>query len=562
MCSPDETADTSAATHTDDLDPDDGPPHRQAPEGKCPPARPARTIAFLAVAVTVAVWVHFHTPNFHDRDDFYHFRHAALYATHGIGMLDFPWLTCSVIRVHAADLWYGFHLLLLPFTLAVDDVVGMKLAGAFLLGALLALLYLAMRRGHVALPALWPFLLLFSGPLVLWRMAMLRPQALSTGLLPLLLVFAAGGSVAGVLLVSLAISSLHLTMSLYALATLMVVVPVRRVVERRWDWRTLAAGLVGILLGWILRPNPLGAAKLLYIQTVVWAEAKRNAILLDFGRETAPISWGMLFTDLTPLLLLWLAAIGLFVVALRRRRLPPPGRHLTLLWSSFILSVLSFQGMVGLATRFVDLWAGFGVLFIAGSATRWVAKESRDAEPFLGHKARRIAVGLGACLIGGTMLATGVRDARASHLGRQPGRLRAVAGWLKEHSRPGDVVFHVRWWDFPELFFWNQQNRYISGMDPIFQYSYDPALYWKVYLLEARLADRVTCATPDPDKAVMEDTYAVLRGDFHASYIYVETSEFPGLAAWMRSDPRFILRFEEDDQAVFEPREPPEPLPN
>ena len=49
---------------------------------------------------------------------------------------------------------------------------------------------------------------------------------------------------------------------------------------------------------------------------------------------------------------------------------------------------------------------------------------------------------------------------------------------MKTHAAPGEIIIHADWDDMPSLFYWDDQNRYIMGLDPTFTYSADPARYW------------------------------------------------------------------------------------
>ena len=59
-------------------------------------------------------------------------------------------------------------------------------------------------------------------------------------------------------------------------------------------------------------------------------------------------------------------------------------------------------------------------------------------------------------------------------------RLRRYAGgasWLVQHTAPGAIVFTPNWDDFPLLFFHDQHNRYVVGLDPSYLAQRDASLY-------------------------------------------------------------------------------------
>jgi len=126
-----------------------------------------------------------------------------------------------------------------------------------------------------------------------------------------------------------------------------------------------------------------------------------------------------------------------------------------------------------------------------------------------------------------------------SHSALPPDRLRSAGLWLREHSQPGDVVFNLRWAHFSSLFFWNQQNYYVAGLDPIFQYAYDPRLYWKFHHLAANESIQSTCGAPVCAREELEGTYEVLVNDFKAKYVVVGQQSHPALYHFFEGDPRF-----------------------
>ncbi|HEY7410136.1 MAG TPA: hypothetical protein VII13_05315, partial [Vicinamibacteria bacterium] len=71
--------------------------------------------SLLAIALGSTV-LHSLSVNFPDPDSFYHLRHAWVYATRGLAHGSFPWLEFSLVGRTGADLWYGFHVLLVPLT--------------------------------------------------------------------------------------------------------------------------------------------------------------------------------------------------------------------------------------------------------------------------------------------------------------------------------------------------------------------------------------------------------------------------------------------------------------
>jgi hypothetical protein len=528
-------------------------------------ARPAAIVGFLlfAIAATaVAAYLHLGLPNIPDRDALYHLRHAAIYADEGILANEFPWTAYSVVSTFASDIWYGFHLLLIPFTWAGDPIRGVKLAGVFDLLALLVLLFFAVRWYGGRLPFLWPFLLLAFAPFQLYRLLMTRPHVISMGLAAVLVSCAVAGSVLGVGLLSLAITFIHLGFFWIIPLVIGAVAFTKWQTEGTWDWRTAAAGALGGALGWLLRPNPVGAAKLVYVQIIQLAVAKEKGLPLLFGGDLLPGVEalqrypGELVLNVLPAGVLWLGTAVVFLAALCHQANLPPRRR-TLLWSSLLLSTLSLVIAVQFSVRAVDLWSVFGVLFISGVFS-FIARPRAAAETHYSTP-RQLSILVGVGLLVMAFMAWRAADEYADRMrpmGYPPYRLRPAAQWLHDHAPPGDIVFNAHWDLFPELFFWNPRNRYVGGMDPIFQYAYDPERYWKAHHIYLGRAASHTAGTPALTKAQAEETYTVLRRDFAASYLLLEKKRLRRLYAYAEADPRFVLTYEDETVAIFrlEPR--------
>jgi len=514
-------------------------------------------VAFAAVAVAAASYLVLSLPGVPDRDALYHCRHARLYVEQGPFLREFPWTTYSVVRTYASDIWYGFHLLLAPFTFARDPVRGVKLAGAFDLAALLVLFYVAMRLAGTRVAFLWPYVVLGFSPFLLYRLLMTRPHIISMSLAALLLSCAVGGSLWGIGLTSFAITFVHLGLFWVIPLVVGVVVVVKRLGEEPWAWREAVVALAGGTAGWLLRPNPVGAAKLVYVQIVQLALAKQKGVALLFGGDLLrgldsmkiyPEDFARLFG---PGLVLWAGAVALLMAALLREVEFKP-RERALLWSSVTLSAIALVMMMAFSIRAVDLWAVFSVIFAAGVFTFVLHPRERPRLAFVGRRQAWIITALGAALVAG-MFWSGLRE-HETEMPRHtypPDRFKAAAAWVEAHSTPGEIAFHGHWDLFPDLFFWNAENRYIGGMDPIFQYAYDTELYWKAHHLWRGSSGNTTCGTPVCAPGLGEDTFTVLRRDFDASFLVLEKRRHAALYRYALGDPRFEVGFEDKDVVVF-----------
>lgn len=517
----------------------------------------ARYAAFALIAIATAAYLHVSLAGIPDRDSLYHFRHGALYAENGPFCAEFPWATCSVISTLKADIWYGFHLLLAPFSRSADPVRGVTIAGIFCLASLLVLLYVAARIARTRLPFLWPFVVLAFTPFSLYRLLMMRPHVITMGLTAVLLASAVSGSLAGVAVTSFAVCFLHLGFFWIIPVVVGVVVVVRRITEQSWAWREVGIALAGGLVGWLLRPHPIGAAKLAYIQIIQLVLEKQRGVQLLFGSDLmrgldAMRQWSSDFAlHFGPGMVLFAAAALIVLVSSASgARLRP--RQWTLLWSALVLSALELVVMMQFSLRAVDLWIVFAGMLLAATFT-FLVRPGAVGETGFGRPGPLAALAAVGVLIIGVMAArAGLEHSGKMQTATYPAdRFRGAAEWVAGDSSPGEIVFHAHWDVFPDLFFWNTKNRYIGGMDPIFQYAFDPGLYWKAHHLYTGRFSSYTCGTAHCSPLVGEDTFTVLRRDFNASYLLLEERRHAALFAYASQDERFTLGFDRDGIAVF-----------
>jgi hypothetical protein len=519
--------------------------------------RIVRFVAFAAVATATAAYLHLRLSGIPDRDALYHFRHGSLYAQHGPFYAEFPWTTYSAISTLKADIWYGFHLLLAPFALFDDSIQGVKLAGVFCLSSLLILLYGAMRMTRMRLPFLWPFVIVAFTPFSLYRLLMTRPHVVTMGLTAMLLACAVSGSLAGIVLMSFAICFVHLGFFWIIPVVLGPLVLVRRATEESWAWRETGAALIGGLAGWLLRPHPIGAAKLAYVQIVELALEKQKGLELLFGSDLrrgldAMQQLGSEFVlHFGPGIAMFAAAALIVIMASASGAKLRP-RQWTLLWSVLALSAVELAVMMQFSIRAVDLWIVFAGMLLAATCTFLLHPRAAAETGFGGPRSLAAAIIAGLLLIGFMATRVGLEHSGKMQTATYSAdRLKGAAEWLADESTPGEIVFHSHWDLFPDLFFWNTKNRYIGGMDPIFQYSFDRDLYWKAHHLYTGRFASYTCGTPHCAPQVGEGTFEVLRHDFRASYLVLEKRRHAALFAYASRDGRFTLGYDNGDIAVF-----------
>jgi hypothetical protein len=492
---------------------------------------------FLFAALAVSVYLHFNSSKFPDPDIFYHFRHAAIYAGGGLFSGEFPWVPYSVIGKFSSDIWYGFHVLLIPFAWAGDPILGMRLAGIFVTAVCIFFVYLACVRLDIKPALLWPFVLLFSSAFLLHRLTMLRPHVLSLGLNVLLLALIAAGNIRGVFIAAFASAWIHLSLFFVPVILLGVFVGTKLLTEKSLAWRESLALAGGLVAGWLLRPNPLSAAKIAYVQVFQLTFEKLGGAPLEFGSELRPLAIAI-YSNYLAFIVLWASSLLLLLWKSFRGRTQLPAAQRTVLRASSMLSALFFLLAVLFARRAFDFCSSFGMVLIALVFTRFL------------FQVNWLRIGLLGLCIFLALYGISLRN-RVLAVGWDADRLAGAAKWIEANSKPGDIVFNVRWEYFPELFFWNTKNYYTGGMDPIFQYVYEPELY-RAGLSFAAPRRSFLCVTGNCPEGTASDPYPILKERFKARYVFLLKQADANVYFYLLSDKRFLLKIEDHISAVFE----------
>lgn len=436
------------------------------------PGAADRALTWAAVLVVTAWlgWVQMSFAGLYDLDSYFHVRAAEQLAAHGVDKT-FPQATQSTWRDAYADKDFLFHALLIPFVAGGELVAGGKWFVILLELLVFASFAAALRSFDLRFGALWVLLLAATSPYYLTRLASVRPHIFGLALV----------TVEIALLFRDRWKPLFVVAVLHVLAhssfVLLPALLLARIVQcaltgQSQPLRSAAAIALGLVAGTLVNPyfpNNLSVAhdQIVGVASNVWfedASIPREA----FGSELGPMTWQSFlaqFPGWTP------AVAGLLLVL---------AVHGVRGWSPVELYlVLVAGGMLLVASRsrrFLDVFVVAALLFAAALWTRLAAGRS------LGDLARTrpatalpCMVVLLALLAYGSWRASGVRDGfRRQAMGDVFAP--AVAA-LDQLAAPEDVVYHASWMDFAVLYAFRPDGRYIAGLDPIFLYQHDPALF-------------------------------------------------------------------------------------
>ncbi len=434
------------------------------------------------------LWIQFAGPALVGNDAYYHITWSRILRASLPRLPAFIWLPLTVLRERSfVDQHFLFHVLLMPFTFG-DLRLGVKLAAPLFSALAVTTIFWLLVAYRVRYRWLWLLPLVAGSMDFLCRMSMTRAPSLSLVLL---------GVGVFLFLVRKFVSLVLLTFVfvwLYNLFPLMVVFAVAYAVtvwlsEGRVDLAAFYATCAGAALGLAINPY-FPKDFLLIFNHAHMLLAEKTAI--NVGGEWYPLDTWELVTGNAALLGLCFAALLAFDWRTRLRDRRP--LFFLLLAGGLLLMSLRWQ-------RFFEYWPPFAVLFAAftfhgerESDERAEQGAPRSAEQDAGRGTEQDAAGprfprlvparagIAALLILlGVAAVVNVRGARAEIRDtRDPLAMRGAAEWLAAHTPAGSLVFNTDWVAFPELFYYDQRNVYVTGLDPRYLLDSQPEL-WKVY---------------------------------------------------------------------------------
>ena len=496
---------------------------------------------FLFFAIILAA-IQFSFSGLLDTDPYYHIQHAALY-NQGLSAETFPWVQLTPYAKNYSDLWYGFHQLLR--ILPSDNLIFSGKLFVVCIGALVfTVFYLLLTRLKIPKPFFWTAALVGLCPYFLYRLLSLRPHLFDVLFLLACLLF----------LMEKRRWLLGILMAIFVwfheLAPLLLVVVVlwsatESIANKRLEWKTPLAALIGFGVGIALHPGPVMYLYSMYLVLLKIPIFANLGYIKNFGTEVEAnffgVSGSLIFwlSNFGFLLLSFLAAI---ILMMKKNHVPSTPHFcllmITLFW--FLLSIVTARGM--------EWFAPLVILFIAftvkETCSEWFVRITNKTKTRL-------------------LLAIFVFSALLQlHQIQSPDDFKYIqsyfpaAKWLEENTPPQTLVAN-QWDVFPYLFFENQSNYYTNAYDPIFLYEYDPKLSWLWFHLwaEGTLCETRSCETSDDEVATF-DVGDVLADRFHLSYIVVhsqrESKKFLELLA---ASKRLTSRFTDGSIIVYGPKE-------
>lgn len=469
------------------------------------------------------------SPSLTDPDSFYHLKMVKLVAERG-AILDFPWLQFTVLKDYYIDHHFLYHVAAVPFVKVMGDFVGFKYFTAFLAAAFVFLSYWIFKKDKLRWPEFFALLLLFI-PALMFRISLGKAIAFSLIILFLgiycifnkkywslfVISFVYVWSYGGFLLLP-AMAIIYMIADSIHRAFL----PEFEIKRKYWarfkavflsffknlsssqNLKLAASSFGGIISGVII--NPYFPKNLNFI----WQQLVQIGLInfqgkVNVGGEWYPYDPWQLFMDINLAMIIGFLAYVAFICTFKKQQT----KSYFFLLTSCLFLILTLK-----SKRYVEYFAPFLVFFSAYSFTfAFLNVKGRayleNLKKYIYWLKYLLAFGLiyiviiAAAFFGRNAWLT----KKAFNGGISFNNYAGVSTYLKNNAQPGQIIMHTDWDDFPMLFYQNEQNYYIVGLDPTFMYNYDRDLY-KLY------ADITTAKKID-------NLAAVIKEKFRAGYFIV-----------------------------------------
>ncbi len=447
-------------------------------------------------------------PVFLDGDPFYHAKMAKLMIEWQDAVKEFPWIPGSILEQHFTDHHFLYHVLLVPFVLAIGDpLIAVRIASIFFASVFIACFYLLLKRFSVRNPLAYTLLLLIS-PTFISRINL--DKAPATSLIVLMVGLYALLAKKRFLLFGISFLFVWLYDAWPILLVASLLWCFTHIIAHQMQSHTYSLAsffnprnytpftwcLAGIVAGIVI--NPYFPDNISFFKThLISIALVTKGLAFGIGQEWFPVDPFTFIHSNIFFSILWLCAISWVIVQLLsvagRLLLPDSARtpsahsHAALFFGIF--SVLLFLLTVK-SQRMAEYFIPIGIFFIACSlrdlmgAFSWT--DIRHAFTRMHSKSLMALKVLGsmAILITTTYIIS-IHTAEYQQFLRVTREARIypfhsmqrVGEYMSAHIARNAIVVTNDWSYFPQLMYYADSQRYVWGLDPTFTYDVDPKKY-------------------------------------------------------------------------------------
>lgn len=493
---------------------------------------------------------------FADPDGFYHAKASQLLAQ---GKLTdtFPWLYYTTWNQEYADQHFLYHWFLTPF-----NTIGKLPWSVVVFGLTFVILFLLiLRKQKIGMEVLWTILLLGSSIDFLFRISLIKANTISLALLCIIVLLMQSYHIAeslktrllslgGILFVSglfvwtyggfVCVPFLLAAYGAAYFVSEIILKKKRKVSNFMLAGAPFLVSIVGIIIGMFAHPDSGHLATLIYDQ--LFRTGLGAGLNVPVGNEWQSFDLVWFVQSNILLLVIWLMSVVIVFYRLVKER---SNDSTISLWLQF--TAIGLMALTLWHRRFVEYWVPFAVLATAFTLWPHIAKVTwEDFKESMRYWQMKFVVLLLFAAVSFTVFYNVSHTVDSLKGGSSPTDLKAASFWLKDNSQAGDIVFDSQWDQFPQMFYWNDKNYYIVGLDPTFMYIHNPDLYWQW----RKVAD-----DEEDQWESVSQIHNILSDDFHCKYILIDKTRNPKLDSYIKENDvnqeLFTNKFENDNSIVF-----------
>jgi hypothetical protein len=478
-------------------------------------------LAAFFISAALLAYIQFASPNLVDPDGYYHIKMAKLIRIEGIPT-PFPYLPFTILDQKGySDHHLLLHIIQIPFTFG-NLRIGAKLSAVFCTALAFAAFFWLMRVYGVPFPWFWLVMLFASSHAFLYRMSMPRAPSLSLGL----------QFIASYLILKRKFYSLTILCTIFvwtynAFPTVAALAIIGTLVfaytERRFEYKIILACGIGIVAGLVI--NPYFPRDVLFLWNHIVPKIFAAKYQTSVGSEWYPYpTWVLLKVAL-------LAIIGYVTGLIATNREEWKLDSARLFW---FLTASMYLFLTMKSRRFVEYFPPSAIVFLALTSKNFV--NEIDFERIVQSVRGKIILISATVLLSVLLAITVVRVRQDVRDSPDYFTYKNGSEWLMKNAPAGSIVFNTDWDDFPMLFHFNSNNRYIVGLDADFMRLKNEKLY--------REYEKITRGKiKNPADEIFEkfDSRFVLTDNKHEAFI--EKAD---------KDKRFTKRFSDQYTTIYE----------
>jgi hypothetical protein len=471
-------------------------------------------------------------------DPYYHAKHAYLMAETGNYTLVKPWLEFHFFKYAPVDAWWGYHVILALFIKFFGLLFGAKILASALSALAFSTFYLILKSFKIKYAAAITFIYYASSYFFQFRLLSERPYISAFTVLPL-----------GFWLISrrkfiwLFVLSAAYTV-FYQLSPLIVVLAGAYVLAdlyltKKINLKPVIFTAGGVITGILIHPKALNYIYVMFVHLFQVLYLKFSGMDLNVGAELHTGNFLNFVNQNAIGLFLYLFSVAIFF------GLPKTDRRIKNLDIYFLLFYSLAWFIFGLIVpRGLDYWYSFAWLFIIFVLNYFLATADwpRIKELISSRVNTKILVFF-ICAIVLSFFLYNFTNLYGQVLQRSQETIDAdfqeANNWLLRNTPADSIVFYANWSIWPMMFYYNDHNHYIAGMDPTLLYDYDKKVYWLWRNIGsgAEYCDQKTCPSLAPARNISQIKHA-FREIFRSNFIIMDNNDKWPLKNMLSADHR------------------------